>query len=87
MSIPSSVSKGVGADGSILAYGRESSLLGVDAWWFTALDARTGEIRWRRLAGVSPLLNNHYAAMYVGPTGNIYAGTISGVVALVDPGG
>jgi hypothetical protein len=32
---------------------------------------------------VGPLLNNHYAAGYLGPDGAVYVGTISGVVALV----
>lgn len=83
LSIPSLVSKGVLADGSILTYTKEASALGVDAWWFTSVDATTGQVRWRRLAGVGPLLNNHYAAGYLGPDGSIYIGTISGVVALV----
>lgn len=83
ITIPSLVSKGVLADGSVLTYSKEPSLLGTDAWWFTSVDARTGEMRWRRLAGVGPLLNNHYAAGYVGPDGSVYVGTISGVVALI----
>jgi hypothetical protein len=85
ITIPSLVSKGVAADGSVLTYTKERSALGLDAWWFTAVDAATGEVRWRRLAGVGPLLNNHYAAGYLSPDGFIYVGTISGVVALVPP--
>jgi outer membrane protein assembly factor BamB len=83
VTIPSLVSKGVLADGAVLTYTKESSALGTDAWWFTAVDASTGELLWRRLAGVGPLLNNHYAAGYVGPDGSVYVGTISGVVALI----
>ena len=83
ITIPSLVSKGLLADGAVLTYTKEPSLLGTDAWWFTAVDAHSGEVRWRRLAGLGPLLNNHYAAGYVGPDGSVYVGTISGVVALV----
>ncbi len=83
VTIPSLVSKGLLADGAVLTYTKEPSLLGTDAWWFTAVDAQSGEVRWRRLAGLGPLLNNHYAAGYVGPDGSVYVGTISGVVALV----
>ncbi|MFM9136090.1 MAG: hypothetical protein ACKOT0_11805 [bacterium] len=86
VTIPSLVSKGVAPDGAILTYTKESSLAGVDAWWFTAVDATTGKVLWRRLAGNGPLLNNHYAAGYVGPDGSVYVGTISGVVALVRDG-
>lgn len=82
VSIPSLVSKGVAEDGAVLTYTKESSVLGLDAWWFTALDVRSGEVRWRRLAGVGPMLNNHYAGGYLGPEGGMYVGTISGVVAL-----
>ncbi|MGA1090008.1 MAG: hypothetical protein ACO3X2_11200, partial [Candidatus Nanopelagicales bacterium] len=83
VTIPSLVSKGILADGTVLTYTKESSLVGTDAWWFTAVDAASGEVAWRRLAGVGPLLNNHYAAGYVGPDGSVYVGTISGVVALI----
>ncbi len=82
VTIPSLVSKGVSADGAVLTYSKESSLLGVDAWWFTAVEAGSGEVLWRRLAGVGPLLNNHYAAGYLGPDGSVYVGTISGIVAM-----
>lgn len=85
ITIPSLVSKGLLADGAVLTYTKEPSLLGTDAWWFTAVDAQSGEVRWRRLAGLGPLLNNHYAAGYVGPDGSVYVGTISGVVALIAP--
>ncbi len=81
--IPSLVSKGVAIDGAVLTYTKESSLIGTDAWWFTAVDVRTGEVIWRRLAGVGPMLNNHYAGGYLGPDGSVYVGTISGVVALL----
>jgi hypothetical protein len=86
VTIPSLVSKGLLADGAVLTYTKESSLLGTDAWWFTAVDAGSGAVMWRRLAGVGPLLNNHYAAGYVGPDGSVYVGTISGVVALISTG-
>jgi outer membrane protein assembly factor BamB len=83
IAIPSLVSKGVAADNAILTYTKDASLLGTDAWWFTAVDAASGDLLWRRLAGIGSMLNNHYAAGYVGPEGSVYIGTISGVVALI----
>jgi outer membrane protein assembly factor BamB len=81
--IPSAVSKVSAADGTFLTYTHPPSPMGVDAWYFTALDAGTGEVLWERLAGAGPLMNNHYAAVYLGPDGRIYVGTLGGVVALL----
>lgn len=81
--IPSLVSKVSAQDGLFLTYAKDPSVLGIDAWSFTALDATSGEVAWTRLAGTGALFNNHYAALYVGPTGAIYVGTIAGVVALL----
>jgi outer membrane protein assembly factor BamB len=83
--IPSVVSKLAAADGTMLTYTKEPYATGIEAWWFTALDAGTGEVLWRRLAGTGPMANNHYAALYLGPTGNLYVGTIDGVIALTRP--
>lgn len=82
LSIPSLVSKGVTDSGAILTYTKDADLLGADAWWFTAVDAGTGQVMWRKLAGIGPLLNNHYAAGYLGPDGSVVVGTISGIVSL-----
>ena len=82
VTIPSLVSKGVVADGAIITYSKSASAAGVDAWWFTAVDSATGHMLWRRLAGVGPLLNNHFAAGYLSPDGAFVVGTISGIVAL-----
>lgn len=83
--IPSVVSKGT-SSGVIATYTKGVSAAGVDAWYFTAVDAMTGEVMWRRMAGTGPMVNNHYAAIYVGPDGSLYVGATGGIVALV-PGG
>lgn len=81
ISIPSVVSKGL-AVGAIVSYSKEASTAGIDAWYFTAIDATTGELMWRRLAGTGVMFNNHYAATYVGADGTIYTGVLGGLVAL-----
>lgn len=80
--IPSTVSKGT-SSGVIATYTKEESAAGIDAWYFTAVDATTGEIMWRRLAGTGSMVNNHYAATYVGPDGSMLVGVTGGLVALV----
>ena len=83
--VPSVVSKVSAADGTFLTYTRPPSALGIDAWYFTALDAGTGEVLWKRKAGSGPLANNHYAALYLGSEGQLYVGTLGGVIGLVRP--
>lgn len=80
--IPSVVSKGT-SDGVVVSYTKEESTAGLDAWYFTAIDAMTGEVMWRKLAGTGPMVNNHYAAIYVGEDGSLYVGATGGIVALV----
>lgn len=85
--IPSVVSKVSAADGAVLTYTKPAEPAGIDAWYFTAIDAGTGEVMWERRAGTGPAANNHYAALYLGPSGNLYVGTVGGVIGLVDPAG
>lgn len=80
--IPSVVSKG-STEGVLVSYTRDESIWGIDAWYFTALDANTGEIMWRVRSGSGPMVNNHYAATYLGLDGAIYTGATGGIVALV----
>jgi hypothetical protein len=80
--IPSLVSKATTKAGLMLTYTKPPESSGVDAWYFTALDVRTGETVWTRLAGTGVSFNNHYAAAYLGPDGSMYVGTLSGIAAL-----
>jgi hypothetical protein len=80
--IPSVVSKVSAADGTMLTYTKPEMASGIDAFYFTALDAATGEVLWERRGGTGPLANNHYAALYVGPDGRLYVGTVGGVIGL-----
>jgi hypothetical protein len=59
-----------------------------DPWVWTAVDVRTGAVRWRRLAGWGGEYNNHYAGIALGraPGGRptLYLGGVGGVMALRD---
>ena len=81
--IPSAVSKVSAADGTMLTYTKPELASGIDAFYFAAIDAGTGEVLWERRGGAGSLANNHYAALYVGPGGELYIGTVGGVVGLV----
>lgn len=80
--VPSLVSKATSRTGLVLTYTKPPSDIGVDAWYFTGLDVETGEVRWMRLAGTGTIFNNHYAGAYLSADGDMYVGTINGIVVL-----
>ena len=80
--IPSLVSKATTVGGLVLTYTKPASALGIDAWYFTAVSARTGEVVWTRRAGAGTPFNNHYAAGYVTSNGDMFVGTLNGLVVL-----
>ena len=83
---PSSVAKASLGNGLLYAYTKPKSPNGnvLDAWYFTAIDIRTGETVWSRLTGTGVQWNNHYAAIYLGPDGTAYVATLAGLVRISD---
>ena len=85
---PTSVAKASLGNGLLYAYTKPkhpSSLKNkLDAWYFTAIDIRTGQTVWSRLMGTGIQWNNHYAAIYLGPDGTAYIATLAGLVRLED---
>ena len=57
---------------------------GIDVWYWTAVDFRSGKRVWERLSGTGPLYNNHYAGLAIGPTGTSYLGGLGGLMAIRD---
>jgi hypothetical protein len=71
--------------GLLYAYTKDPDPTNIDAWFWTALDYRTGRTVWKRLAGTGPSYNNHYAGIALGPDGRTaYLGGIGGVMAVRD---
>jgi hypothetical protein len=58
--------------------------LAPEAWYFTAVDARTGRQVFSRLAGTGLGFNNNYAPVSLGPDGAAYVGTLGGLVRIAD---
>jgi hypothetical protein len=56
----------------------------VDSWYFTALDFRTGNTVYKRLAGTGLGFNNNFAPVTVGPDGTAYVGVIGGLTLFRD---
>lgn len=81
---PSTVPKLSTANGLLYFYEKEPNALGIDAWYLTAVDFRTGERRWRALTGTGPAYDNNWAPITIGPDGTAYAGVFNGIVAVRD---
>lgn len=84
VSIPSLVTKMSLKNGLIYTYSKPKDASGTDAWYFTSIDFKTGQIVNQQLAGTGDLYNNHYSALYLGPDGTVYVGVFGGIVAMRD---
>jgi hypothetical protein len=83
---PTSVPKVSLASGLLYVYTKARSNVLLDAWYLTAIDVRTGNTVFKKLAGTSATFNNHYAAIYLGPDGAAYIATLTGMVRFKDAG-
>ena len=81
---PTSVAKASLGNGLLYAYTKPANAFGIDAWYLTAIDLRTGATVFSQLAGTGPQYNNHYAAIYLGPDGAAYVPTLAGMVRFAD---
>jgi hypothetical protein len=82
---PSVVPKLSLGNGLVYTYTKPEDLEnGVDSWYLTALDFRTGRTVYKRLAGTGLGFNNNYAPVSIGPDGTAYVGVLGGLVLLRD---
>jgi hypothetical protein len=81
---PTSVPKASHGNGLLYVYTKPPRDDGIDAWYLTAIDIRSGKTRWSRLTGTGTQWNNHYAAIYLGPDGTAYVATLAGLVRVAD---
>ncbi len=83
---PSTVPKLSTTNGLLYLYTKDPHPLGIDAWYLTAVDFRTGQTRWKRLAGTGVAYDNNWAPVTLGPDGTAYVGVFNGLVAVRDAG-
>jgi hypothetical protein len=79
---PTVVPKLSAANGVVYTYTKDARDDGVDAWYLTALDFRTGRTIYKRLGGEGLGHNNNYAPVTLGPDGTAYVGVLGGLVEL-----
>lgn len=70
--------------GLVYAATKRKSWLGVDAWYLTALDARTGRTAFSVRTGRGLLYDDHRSAVALGPDGAAYVATLAGLVRVRD---
>ena len=81
---PSVVPKVSLSTGLVYTYTKPQNDDGVDAWYLTAIDFRTGETVFKKLAGTGLGYNNNYAPVTLGPDGAAYVGALGGLIRLAD---
>jgi len=85
LSVPNVVSQASLATGLEYTYSKQGSLGLTNAWYFTAVDLRTGEVVFKQLAGTGVLYDSHYSSVYLGPDGKTaYVGVLGGLVRIHD---
>ena len=57
---------------------------GLDVWYWTAIDFRTGETVWEVLAGTGRWFDGYWPMGFIGPTGILYAPGYGGIFAMRD---
>jgi hypothetical protein len=80
---PSTVPKLSRGNGLLYVYTKDAHPAGVDAWYLTAVDWRTGETAWKVRTGFGVPFDNAWAPITVGP-GVTYVSTFGGLVAVRD---
>ncbi|MGW2747840.1 hypothetical protein [Streptomyces sp. NPDC001450] len=81
---PSTVPKLSTANGLLYLYTKDPNPLGIDAWYLTAVDFRTGETRFKQLVGTGINYDDNWAPITLGPEGTAYVGVFNGLTAVHD---
>ena len=53
-------------------------------YYWAALDFRTGETVWKKLAGTGDRFDTFYPGLVVGPNGALYSGVYGGLIGVRD---
>ncbi|MFF9500205.1 hypothetical protein [Streptomyces sp. NPDC014656] len=81
---PSTVPKLSTANGLLYFYEKRPNSLGIDAWYLTAVDFRTGDRVFSRFTGTGLAYDNNWAPVTLGPDGTAYVGVFNGIIAVRD---
>jgi len=73
-------------DGLVYLWSKRHSWLGVDAWYLSAVDLRSGRLVWARRVGLNALHDNHRGGVVLGPGRAAYAPVLGGLARVADRG-
>jgi hypothetical protein len=68
--------------GLIYTVARAMDSNNLDVYYWTAIDWRTGEVVWQKMAGTGFGYDSWYPALLIGPDGTMYSGTYGGLIAI-----
>ncbi len=68
----------------VYAWTKRPSLMGVSAWYLTALDAGSGRSMWSVRTGTGLLAGSDGSEILIGPGGSAWVGTLGGLVRVHD---
>lgn len=71
-------------DGLAYAWTKRHSWLGVDAWYLSAVELRSGRLVWARRVGLNALYDNRGGSVVLGPARAAYAPVLGGLVRVAD---
>ncbi|MEW1675101.1 hypothetical protein AB0O47_17900 [Streptomyces noursei] len=72
------------ANGILYAYTKPANAQGVDAWYLTGIDWRTGRTRFRIPTGTGDAVNNNWSPIALGPDGSAYVSAYGGILRVHD---
>ena len=70
--------------GLVYAWTKRPSLVGVSAWYLTALDAESGRSMWSVRTGTGLHAGSDHSQIALGPEGSAWIGTLAGLVRVRD---
>jgi hypothetical protein len=71
-------------NGMFYIYSKDPHPFGLNLWYFTAIDFRTGETVFKKMTGTGFTYNNNWGPIHLSPDGTAYIGMLLGMVSVRD---
>lgn len=72
-------------NGLLYAYTRKYDADGLDVWYWTAIDFRTGRVAWEQQVGTGSQFDAYWPLPMIGRDGTLYMSAYGGVLATAGP--